>query len=237
MIMPLRGSTIKTAEDIRPTSFSVRISASSVLRVTFSWELLYYLGVGECLISLKEPALSPDDELMVRVRNGELDKLAVLYERYNRALFAFFFKVTLDSQASEDLVQTVFFKIIKYRDRYRAEEGSFVPWMFRIAHNARSDHFHSLERSRNEVRIGEEDVRAEGNPGEDFLKKESSMRMKEALGRLTEEQREVLILSRYQGLKYEEIAEILKCRVGTVKARVFRAVEKLRRVYGEIGES
>jgi RNA polymerase sigma factor (sigma-70 family) len=58
-------------------------------------------------------------------------------------------------------------------------------------------------------------LRDDGDPDEDFLKKERSRRMKEALGRLTEEQREVLILSRYHGLKYEEIAEILKWRGGT----------------------
>jgi RNA polymerase sigma-70 factor (ECF subfamily) len=190
--------------------------------------------VDERPISSKGYALSPDDELMIRVKNGDLDKLAVLYERYNRALFAFFFKVTLNSQASEDLVQTVFFKIIKYRDQYRAEEGSFVTWMFRIAHNANIDHYHSFERSRNEVRIDETDVCSDEDPDEDLLKKERSWRIKEALGRLTGEQREVLILSRYQGLKYEEIAEILKCRVGTVKARVFRAMEKLRRVYRQL---
>jgi RNA polymerase sigma-70 factor (ECF subfamily) len=178
--------------------------------------------------------LSSDDELMIRVKHGDLDKLAVLYERYNRALFAFFFKLTLNSQASEDLVQTVFFKIIKYRDQYRAEEGSFVTWMFRIAHNANIDHCHRLERSRNEVRIDEVDVRGGGDPDEDFLKKERSRRIKEALGLLTGDQREVLILSRYQGLKYEEIAEILRCRVGTVKARVFRAMEKLRRIYRQL---
>jgi RNA polymerase sigma-70 factor (ECF subfamily) len=192
--------------------------------------------VDERPIFSKGLALSSDDELMIRVKHGDLDKLAVLYERYNRALFAFFFKVTLNSQASEDLVQTVFFKIIKYRDRYRAEEGSFVTWMFRIAHNANIDHYHSLERSGNEVRINETDIRSDDDPDEDFLKKERSRRIKEALGYLTSEQREVLILSRYQGLKYEEIAEILKCRVGTVKARVFRAMEKLRRIYRQLEE-
>jgi RNA polymerase sigma-70 factor (ECF subfamily) len=185
-------------------------------------------------VALKESALS-DNELMLRVKNGDLDELAVLYERYSRTLFAFFFKTTLDSQASEDLVQTVFFKIIKYRDRYRADEGSFVTWMFRIAHNANIDHYHGLKNSRNEVRIGDADARADGGPDADLLKKENSRRMKEALARLTGEQREVLILSRYQGLKYEEIAGILNCRVGTVKARVFRAVEKLRRVYRPLG--
>jgi len=111
------------------------------------------------------------------------------------------------------LVQTVFFKIIKYRNQYRAEEGSFVTWMFRIAHNANIDHYHSLERRRNEVRIGEADVRGDGDPDEDFLKKERSRRIREALGRLTGDQREVLILSRYQGLKYDSLKESLEFRI------------------------
>ena len=111
------------------------------------------------------------------------------------------------------MVQTVFFKIIKYRNQYRAEEGSFVTWMFRIAHNANIDHYHSLERRRNEVRIGEADVRGDGDPDEDFLKKERSRRIREALGRLTGDQREVLILSRYQGLKYDSLKESLEFRI------------------------
>ena len=68
--------------------------------------------------------------------------------------------------------------------RYRAEEGSFVTWMFRIAHNANIDHYHSLERSRNDVRIDETDVRGDGDPDDDFLKKERARRIKEALGRI-----------------------------------------------------
>ncbi len=175
--------------------------------------------------------MSSDNELMLRVKRGDLDQLAVLYERYNRNLFGFFFKTTLDAQASEDLVQTVFFKIIKYRERYRADEGPFAAWLFRIAHNANVDYFNSLEPGRVETRVEEADIPAADDLGEDLLKKERSRRVKEALACLSDAQREVLILSRYQDLKYEEIAGILNCRAGTVKARVFRAVEKLRRVY------
>jgi RNA polymerase sigma factor (sigma-70 family) len=171
---------------------------------------------------------------MSRVKNGDLDQLAVLYERYSRVLFGFFYKTNLDAQASEDLVQTVFFKMIKYREKYRTEEGPFATWMFRIAHNANIDYYHSRKHSRNEARVEEAEIRADDDPDEDLLKNEAARRVKQALEGLTEAQREVLILSRYQGLKYEEIAGILKCRVGTVKARVFRAVEKLRRVYGQL---
>jgi RNA polymerase sigma-70 factor (ECF subfamily) len=78
--------------------------------------------------------------------------------------------------------------------------------------------------------LAKADPPAESNPEQDLLRKEKFGLIKEALGRLTEEQREVLIMSRYQDLPYREIARILKCREGTVKARVFRAVEKLRLV-------
>ena len=175
-----------------------------------------------------------DNELMIRVKNGDFDPLAVLYERYNRVLFGFFFKTTFDAQSSEDLVQTVFFKIIKYRERYKAEEGPFTAWMFRIAHNANIDDYHSREHSRKNVPLHESDVQSGEDPDEDLQKSETSRRLRKALQGLNERQREVLILSRYQGMKYEEIAKILNCRVGAVKARVFRAVEKLRRVYGRL---
>jgi RNA polymerase sigma factor (sigma-70 family) len=171
---------------------------------------------------------------MVQVKAGDLDQLNVLYERYNRMLFGFFYKTTLDAQVSEDLVHIVFIKIIKYRERFRAEEGAFLSWMFRIAHNAHIDYYHSLKHRRNDVGLEEADACAGDDPEDDFLKKEKSYLVKEALGRLTEAQREVLILSRYQGLTYEEIAKIMKCRAGTVKARVFRAVEKLRHVYCQL---
>lgn len=167
---------------------------------------------------------------MLRVKAGDLDQMTVLYERYNRMLFGFFFKTTLDTQVSEDLVQVVFVKMIKYREQYRAEEGAFLPWMFRIAHNAHIDSYHSFNRHRSDMDLAKADPPAESNPEQDLLRKEKFGLIKEALGRLTEEQREVLIMSRYQDLPYREIARILKCREGTVKARVFRAVEKLRLV-------
>ena len=168
---------------------------------------------------------------MTRVKDGDLDKLAVLYERYSRILYRFFFKTTLDAQASEDLVHTVFFKIIKYRERYKAEEGPFATWMFRIAHNANIDYYHSRKHARNKAQLEEAEICCGDDPDEDLLKKEKTRLVREALACLTETQREVLILSRYQGMKYEDIAKILNCRVGTIKARVFRAVEKLRFVY------
>jgi len=175
--------------------------------------------------------LSTDDELMTEVKKGDLEKLAVLYEKYNRVLFVYFFKMTSDAQASEDLVHVVFCKILKYRDRFRDSDGHFAAWLFRIAHNARIDHFHKEAPLRNSENIEGLDLKSEADTDADFDRKEKAERIRKALNGLTDIQRETLILSRFRDLTYDEIAGIMNCRTGTVKARVFRAMETLRGIY------
>src|SRR5687767_15879776 len=77
---------------------------------------------------------------MTAVRSGDLAKLGILFERYHLPLFDFLARVTGDRTAAEDLVQDVFVRILKYRATYR-DGGSFETWLFRIARNARADHF------------------------------------------------------------------------------------------------
>jgi len=175
--------------------------------------------------------LSTDDELMADVKKGDLEKLAVLYQKYNRPLFVYFYKMTSDAQTSEDLVHGVFCKILKYRDRYRDSEGHFATWLFRIAHNARIDHYHKDKPFRNAENIEDMDLKADVDTAEEFDRKEKAERMREALNGLTDIQRETLILSRFHDLTYEEIGKIMNCREGTIKARVFRAMETLRVTY------
>lgn len=175
--------------------------------------------------------MSTDDELMTEVKKGDLEKLAVLYEKYNRALFVYFFKLTSDAQTSEDLVHVVFCKILKYRDRFRDSDGHFATWLFRIAHNARIDHFHKETPLRNAENIEDLDLKSETDTDAEFDRKEKAERMRKALNGLTDIQRETLILSRFHDLTYDEIARIMNCRTGTIKARVFRAIETLRGTY------
>src|ERR1700759_4542856 len=80
-----------------------------------------------------------DEELMSQVRNGVGEMLGVLFERYHVPLFNFYTKLTGDRTISEDLVQEVFFRILKYRHSYRADTP-FRAWMYQIARNARLDH-------------------------------------------------------------------------------------------------
>src|SRR5262245_493083 len=81
-----------------------------------------------------------DEALMQAVRDGDLAKLGVLFERHHRSLFDFLCRVTGDRAKAEDLVQDVFVRMLKYRATYR-DDGRFETWMFHLARNARADYF------------------------------------------------------------------------------------------------
>jgi len=175
--------------------------------------------------------VATDNELMERVKQGDLNQLDLIYQKYSRILLAFFYRMTFNTSVSEDLVHNVFIRILRYRDNYHGD-GQFSTWLFHLAHNIRNDHYRKnrfAHMTDNNVQALE--IADDQNPASVYETSERAAILKGALEELSLEQREVLILSRYHGLKYREIADILKCSENTVKARNFRAVEKLRRVY------
>src|SRR5437660_10610452 len=89
--------------------------------------------------------LAPDEELMLQVRDGAGETLGVLFHRYQTPLFNFYSKLTGDRALSEDLVQEVFLRILKYRQSY-CPGTPFRAWVYQIARNARIDHLRKLPR-------------------------------------------------------------------------------------------
>src|SRR5438874_1284391 len=89
--------------------------------------------------------LAPDEDLMLQVRDGAGEMLGVLFDRYQTPLFNFYSKLTGDRTLSEDLVQEVFLRILKYRQSYRPGTP-FRAWIYQIARNARVDHFRKFPR-------------------------------------------------------------------------------------------
>jgi RNA polymerase sigma factor (sigma-70 family) len=167
-----------------------------------------------------------DEQLMLDVRAGEVSKLETLFERYHRPLFQFFLHLTAQRSLSEDLVQEVFFRILKYRHTYQPA-ASFRAWMYQVARNVHHDHAgkHSAE-----VALGEEVREFRGPdaaPDRQAQNRQEAVLLRRALASMPPERREVLVMSRFQDLKYEEIAIALKCEVGTVKVRVYRALRDL----------
>jgi len=180
---------------------------------------------------INEPS---DQTLMLAVREGEVEKLGTLFERHHGQLFNFLLRLTGSRHLSEDLVQEVFVRLLKYRHTYRGD-SQFTTWMFQIARNARIDHFRRSPRE--EVSIEEgmpEQVSLLPTPGERAEENEKMQLMLDALERLPEERREVLLLRGVHGMKFEEIADALKCSVNTIKGRAFRGIRELKLVVQQL---
>lgn len=162
---------------------------------------------------------------MTRVSSGELDALALLFERHHRPLYGFFYRLTRSSQVSEDLVQEVFLRILKYRHTWAAS-SAFTTWLYQIARNT---HVDWLRKKRPEPALDEApDVASGAMRADEALEGDEQARMvRAALSRLSPEKRELLMMARFQGLKYDQIASILACEVNTVKVRVHRAMRDL----------
>jgi RNA polymerase sigma factor (sigma-70 family) len=167
-----------------------------------------------------------DEKLMGRVRDGAVELLGVLFDRYHLALFNFFYRLSNNRASSEDLVQETFYRILKYRRSYK-DGSAFRTWMYQIARHARID---SLSRKRGEVELNAAPMGVVF-PIDSLHEQQQISLLRKALLRLPEETRELLVLSRFQELKYEEIAALLQCQPGTVKVRVHRAMQALRETY------
>ncbi|MFT3829794.1 MAG: RNA polymerase sigma factor [Opitutaceae bacterium] len=176
-----------------------------------------------------------DHELMLAVRAGELRKLGDLFERHHRALYGFFVRLTQDRDASEDLVQMVFYRILKYRHTYR-DEGKFSAWIYHLARKIAADHFQS-RRGRTALPAEADespwDNLPDQAPAPDVraATADDLSLLDRALGELSAEQRELLVLARFQGLSQEELARLFDTTVGAVKVRVHRAFVALRDRY------
>ena len=180
---------------------------------------------------MKQPVMHQplaDEELMDHVRDGACDFLGVLFDRHHRPLFNFFCRLTNDRAASEDLVQETFYRILKYRRSYRS--GSrFQTWMYQIARHARAE---SFRKWRGAVEL-ESAPMAVVLPIDSASDRQQLSLLKQALARLPEEKRELLVLSRFQGMKCDEIADVLHCTAGAVRVRMHRALQELRENYRE----
>ena len=177
-----------------------------------------------------------DEDLMLAVRAGDLSRLAPLFERHYRALFDYLARMTGSRTVAEDLVQDVFVRILKYRHTFR-HDSRFETWAFRIARNVRADYFQGL-RMHYAALDQATDVAADATGiAEAFELNRQAARLRRALLLLREDQRELIVLARYRGMKYEAIAELLGVEVGTVKVRMHRALKELRDVFLGLSEN
>jgi RNA polymerase sigma factor (sigma-70 family) len=171
-----------------------------------------------------------DEKIMQRVKSGDISELTELFERYHVKLYNFFLKLTFDKTASEDLTQNLFYRVIRYRQSFDAKNGNFKSWLYRIARNIHADFYE--EQKKRQDRFPYDPGIHENIPGNNAEYSEERIhRLNRALAELNIEQRELIVLSRYQGLKYEEIAKMKDCSVNAIKVQAHRALKQLKSLY------
>jgi RNA polymerase sigma-70 factor (ECF subfamily) len=180
-----------------------------------------------------------DSDLMTRVQAGETHLFEELVSRHYRGLLNYFYRLSWDRHMAEDAVQEVFLRVYRSRGSYRPS-AKFTTFLYRIAHNYWIDLFRarktrgpmaSLDTPSQEgtgASLGDRIPARGKSPRESAADAESRDRLREALASLTPGLRAVFLLSNEQGLKYEEIGQILRIPVGTVKSRMHEAVRRLR---------
>jgi len=170
-----------------------------------------------------------DEKIMLKVKDGQLSELAELFERYHVRLYNFFMKLTFDKAVSEDLTQNLFYRLIKYRHSFKAGDGTFKSWIYQVARNVHIDHCRENKRA-GYIKAVDEDHDEIPAAGETYTEFDFEL-LDQALAKLNPDEREILVLSRYQGLKYDEISRIKNISVAAIKVQVHRAMKHLRTIY------
>ncbi len=178
-----------------------------------------------------------DAELVERAAAGREESFAELVRRYQRPIIAYVYRIVGDYDAALDLAQEVFIKVYGSLGRYRAEY-KFSTWIYRIAHNAAIDHLRRVAArdAREEVERRERHLRSSAlNPEQERERNERRAEIEAVVDQLPPAYRELIILRHAHDLSYEEIAEVTALPLGTVKNRIFRAREMMRRMFIERG--
>jgi RNA polymerase sigma-70 factor (ECF subfamily) len=168
---------------------------------------------------------------MLKVKQGENHKLGLLYERYKKRLFGFFYQMNKDASLSEDLVQNVFIRVLKYKHTF-SEESKFITWVFQIARNEMYDEFKKQKKHQHKdiEEVGYSIKGAESIDKEIEVLENTSI-LKKALNLLSPEKKELLMLSKFKELKYKEVGEIIGCTEGNARIKVHRAVNELKNIF------
>ncbi|HVY73284.1 MAG TPA: sigma-70 family RNA polymerase sigma factor [Puia sp.] len=180
-----------------------------------------------------------DHELIHAFRDGDLQALEALVIRHKDKLYTSILFLVKDKYLAEDIFQDVLIKIIDtIRGGRYTEEGKFLPWAMRIAHNLCVDHFRKVKRTPTIRTSDDRDIFEVINFTEDgadvrIMKKQSHDRVRRMLDLLPDDQREVIILRHYADLSFKEIASLTNCSINTALGRMRYGLINLRKMMAE----
>jgi RNA polymerase sigma factor (sigma-70 family) len=166
-----------------------------------------------------------DEEIMCRLQNGDIEKSSILFERYHIKMYNYFLRNTFNKELSMDLSQNLFLRMLKYRKSYDSNMP-FKTWLFSIARNLFLDS--TKYKFRNMEPLEKVNV---ANLTENEYDQSEDEKLYRALAALSESDRELIELSRFPHLKYNEIASMMNLSEVNVKVRIHRAISRLREIY------
>ncbi len=168
-----------------------------------------------------------DEHIMLKVSNGELELTRILFERYHVKIYNFILQMARDKSLSQDLTQEVFYKVLKYRHTYN--NGKFSSWIYTIAKNTYMDHYKSVKHHPHRLDDVEHFIKDTNQNSKIDL--EITDHLNIALDQLHPSDKMLIVMNRFQDIKYQEIAEILGSTPGAIKTKMHRAITKLKTVY------
>ena len=183
-----------------------------------------------------------DQQLVVKVQEGDKRAFDLLVLKYQHKVHAIVGRFVRDTDEVADVVQEAFIKAYRALPKFRGE-SQFYTWLYRIAGNTAKNYL--VSRSRRppgsdvdiddaEYYSGSEYLKDLGTPENQLFRDELESVIVKSIAELPEDLRTAVTLREYEGLSYEEIAEIMECPVGTVRSRIFRARESIDAVVGKL---
>lgn len=176
--------------------------------------------------------MTQDYEIMLSVKDGDVQKLGLLFDKYSKEVYNYFQFQTRDRFKSEDLVQNAFYSILKYRHTFK-NGADFRVWMYTIARNEKARFFKKSKVLSGDMDLGQSDEES-GNPEKDLEHKADMKNLNMALQMISPDHMELIILSRFNGLPYSQISEIMGCKIGALKVRMYRAMKELKSTFNKI---
>jgi RNA polymerase sigma-70 factor, ECF subfamily len=180
-------------------------------------------------------AKDTDQELVRRVQNGDRRAFDLLFSRYQHKIAGLVSRYVRTNEEIEDIVQESFIKAYRALPRFRGE-SAFYTWLYRIAINTSKNYLVAKSRRPPDVNIdaeesefadGSESLHESENPENALTRDQLASVIDQAIRDLPDDLRSAVTLREFDGLSYEQIAEIMDCPVGTVRSRIFRAREAI----------
>lgn len=180
-----------------------------------------------------------DPQLIHIYLEGDADALSILVDRHKDKIFTSIYLLVKDKFLAEDIFQDTFIKVIDTINsgRYN-EEGKFLPWVMRIAHNLCIDHFRKVKRTPTIKTSGDHDIFevlnfSEAGMEEKMIQGQSHERVRKMLDMLPEDQKEVIVMRHFADLSFKEIATLTNCSINTALGRMRYGLINLRKMMVE----